>query len=89
MQTLYTLDLTHIQHSIIGDEFERGISGGQRKRVNVGLELVMCYGLAMMRESIGYWNTFWESMGYLFLVTLVLTVINLMLISGTRLEKKV
>ena len=40
-------------------------------------------------ESIGYWNTFWESMGYLFLVTLVLTVINLMLISGTRLEKKV
>ena len=40
MQTLYTLDLTHIQHSIIGDEFERGISGGQRKRVNVGLELV-------------------------------------------------
>jgi len=42
-----------------------------------------------MRESIGYWNTSWESMGYLFLVTLVLTVINLMLISGTRLEKKV
>ena len=42
MQTLYTLDLTHIQHSIIGDEFERGISGGQRKRVNVGLELVGC-----------------------------------------------
>ena len=40
MQTLYTLDLTHIQHSIIGDEFERGISGGQRKRVNVALELV-------------------------------------------------
>ena len=46
-------------------------------------------GVQRMRESIGYWNTFWESMGYLFLVTLVLTVINLMLISGTRLEKKV
>mmetsp|Transcript_26760 Transcript_26760/g.80819 ORF Transcript_26760/g.80819 Transcript_26760/m.80819 type:complete len:958 (-) Transcript_26760:85-2958(-) len=40
MHTIYTLDLTHVQHSIIGDEFERGISGGQRKRVNVGLELV-------------------------------------------------
>ena len=40
MQVLYTLDLTHIQHTIVGDEFERGISGGQRKRVNVGLELV-------------------------------------------------
>jgi len=46
-------------------------------------------GVQRMRESIGYWNTFWESMGYLFLVTLVLTVINLMLISGTRLDKKV
>jgi len=40
MEVLCTLGLTHVQHSIIGDEFERGISGGQRKRVNVGLELV-------------------------------------------------
>ena len=46
-------------------------------------------GVQRMRESIGYWNTFWESMGYLSLVTLVLTIINLLLISGTRLEKKV
>lgn len=34
------LGLGEIRHSIIGDEETRGISGGQRKRVNVGLELV-------------------------------------------------
>jgi len=34
------LGISHVQHSIIGDERTRGISGGQRKRVNIGLELV-------------------------------------------------
>jgi len=34
------LRLEDIRHSIIGDETNRGISGGQRKRVNVGIELV-------------------------------------------------
>jgi ABC-type multidrug transport system ATPase subunit len=34
------LRLHNIRHSIIGDEENRGISGGQRKRVNVGIELV-------------------------------------------------
>ena len=42
-----------------------------------------------MRESIGYWNTFWESMGWLFVVILALTAINLVIISTTRLDKKV
>jgi len=34
------LGLSHIKYSIIGDERSRGISGGQRKRVNIGIELV-------------------------------------------------
>ena len=34
------LGLSDIRHSRIGDETARGISGGQRKRVNVGMELV-------------------------------------------------
>ena len=34
------LELGHIQNSVIGDEAERGISGGERKRVNIGIELV-------------------------------------------------
>jgi ABC-type multidrug transport system ATPase subunit len=34
------LGLKHVQHSVIGDELTRGISGGQRKRVNIGIELM-------------------------------------------------
>ena len=37
---LTVLDLVAVQHQPIGDEFTRGISGGQRKRVNVGIEMV-------------------------------------------------
>ncbi|TPX72646.1 hypothetical protein SpCBS45565_g00404 [Spizellomyces sp. 'palustris'] len=33
------LNLGQVAHSIIGDETTRGVSGGQRKRVNIGLEL--------------------------------------------------
>ncbi len=35
-----SLGLGPIQHSLIGDAVERGISGGERKRVNIGQELV-------------------------------------------------
>lgn len=38
--TLAVLDIAHVQHTVIGDERERGVSGGQRKRVNIGIELV-------------------------------------------------
>jgi ABC-type multidrug transport system ATPase subunit len=34
------LGLWEVRHSYIGDEETRGISGGQRKRVNIGMELV-------------------------------------------------
>jgi energy-coupling factor transporter ATP-binding protein EcfA2 len=33
------LSLTHIQHSLVGDAIRPVISGGQRKRVNIGIEL--------------------------------------------------
>jgi ABC-type multidrug transport system ATPase subunit len=33
------LQLTHVQHSLVGDAVTPVISGGQRKRVNIGLEL--------------------------------------------------
>ncbi|KAL7748707.1 hypothetical protein RI367_005860 [Sorochytrium milnesiophthora] len=33
------LHLSHVAHTVVGDEMLRGISGGQRKRVNIGLEL--------------------------------------------------
>ena len=34
------LGMAHVKHSAIGDEETRGISGGQRKRVNIAMELV-------------------------------------------------
>jgi ABC-type multidrug transport system ATPase subunit len=37
---LLKLQLYKYRYSIVGDEISRGISGGQRKRLNVGLELV-------------------------------------------------
>ena len=36
---LNVMQMTHIQNSVVGGVEERGISGGQRKRVNIGLEL--------------------------------------------------
>ncbi|KAJ3114226.1 hypothetical protein HDU96_002395 [Phlyctochytrium bullatum] len=36
---LEALGLSHVQHTEIGDEMTRGVSGGQRKRVNIGMEL--------------------------------------------------
>jgi len=39
---LHAMQLVWIQHSIVGSVEKRGISGGQRKRVNIGLELAAC-----------------------------------------------
>ncbi|KAJ3337512.1 hypothetical protein HDU93_001005 [Gonapodya sp. JEL0774] len=36
---LSALNLSHVANTLIGDETVRGISGGQRKRVNIGMEL--------------------------------------------------
>lgn len=33
------LDLSHVANTVVGDSLERGISGGQRKRTNIGMEL--------------------------------------------------
>jgi ABC-type multidrug transport system ATPase subunit len=39
-QILEELQMTHIRDSLVGDADKRGISGGQRKRVNIGWELM-------------------------------------------------
>lgn len=47
---LDVLGLSHLQYSIIGDETKRGISGGQRKRVNIGIELVAAPRILFLDE---------------------------------------
>lgn len=49
-QVMESLDLLHIRNSIIGDDLIRGISGGQRKRVNVAMELVADPSLLALDE---------------------------------------
>ena len=39
-----------LQHSLVGSVERRGISGGQRKRVNIGVELVAKPSLLFMDE---------------------------------------
>ena len=39
-ELLELLGLSHIADSIIGKERKRGISGGERKRVSIGVELI-------------------------------------------------
>ena len=47
---LRALDLCHVRDIPIGDEKKRGISGGQRKRVNIGMELVALPSILFLDE---------------------------------------
>ncbi|KAL5986965.1 ABC transporter G member 9 [Asimina triloba] len=44
------LDLTRCKDSIIGDRFVRGVSGGERKRVSIGQEMLINPGLLLLDE---------------------------------------
>lgn len=48
--TLELLKLQDIQDMIVGNVEKRGISGGQRKRVNIGMEIVCLPSLLLMDE---------------------------------------
>ncbi|CAL1529862.1 unnamed protein product [Lymnaea stagnalis] len=40
-QVIYELGLTEVADSKVGNEFIRGVSGGERKRCNIGMELII------------------------------------------------
>lgn len=51
-ETMGELSLTHIRHSVVGSPLGvmRGVSGGERKRVSVGAELVVRPSLLLLDE---------------------------------------
>lgn len=49
-RVIESLGLEGVRNSLVGTVEKRGISGGQRKRVNVGLEMVMEPSLLLLDE---------------------------------------
>lgn len=49
-QILKLLDLKHVQETFVGNEFIRGISGGQRKRVTIGVSLTSNPSIILLDE---------------------------------------
>lgn len=49
-EAMKKLGLLHCRNSIIGDELKRGVSGGERKRVCVAVELIMSPNVLMLDE---------------------------------------
>jgi len=49
-QVVKTLGLEHVAHNVVGDPEKRGISGGQKKRVNIGMELAAMPAIIFMDE---------------------------------------
>ena len=47
---LDTLGIAHVANTVVGGELLRGVSGGERKRVSIGVELVTCPSVLFMDE---------------------------------------
>jgi len=47
---LTVLNLLECQHTLVGDTVKRGVSGGERKRVSIGFELITNPSLLILDE---------------------------------------
>ena len=48
--TINELGLAHVADSKVGNEFIRGVSGGERKRTNIGMELIISPAVLFLDE---------------------------------------
>ena len=54
-EVLQRLHLLSVQHTLIGDDTSRGVSGGERKRTNIAIELVAKPSVVLADEpTTGY-----------------------------------
>ena len=56
--TLEALDILHIKDCVVGDTMTRGVSGGERKRVNIAMELVSLPCILFMDEPTSGLDSF-------------------------------
>lgn len=50
-QLISILGLEGVQNTIIGDHNIRGVSGGEKKRVNIGIEMIQLPRILFMDEA--------------------------------------
>jgi ABC-type multidrug transport system ATPase subunit len=55
VEVMEDLGLTHIQDSRIGSVGDRGISGGERKRVSIASELLVDPSIIFLDEVLFYY----------------------------------
>lgn len=51
---LRILGLKHVEDTFVGNQFLRGISGGQKKRVTIGLDLLKGASVLLMDEVLPF-----------------------------------
>jgi ABC-type multidrug transport system ATPase subunit len=49
-EILRMLDLSHVQNTLVGNDLVRGISGGQKKRVTIGVSLTTGPSIVLLDE---------------------------------------
>ncbi|KFX89133.1 hypothetical protein O988_08749 [Pseudogymnoascus sp. VKM F-3808] len=49
-QLILALGLTNVKDSLVGDQEQRGVSGGERKRVSIGVELIAAPRMLILDE---------------------------------------
>ena len=56
-EVIEQLGLQKCANSKVGTEFQRGVSGGERKRTNIGMELVLSPKILFLDEPTTGWNS--------------------------------